>query len=182
MPRRRPRAIPAELAHALRTVRALEADAATTAQRQAAIRATAQLLLASVQAGWRTHELAPVVGLNPPAARQRVQAARRRGDQLGIAIPQPPQPRRPLAGLVAVPAEQREWLRSDEACAYARISRATLRSWRRAGLLPNTDWHTPNHPVYLRADLLRVLHAPTTRHGRGVNHQALREMINRSAV
>lgn len=91
------------------TVCAADSSPTTTAtQRQAAIRAAAQLLLACVQAGWRIYELAPLVELNPPAARARISTARGRGDQLGISIPAPPHHHQRLASLVAVPLEQRE--------------------------------------------------------------------------
>ena len=174
--------MPPELVHVLRTARRLEGMAATQAQRRAAIRATLVLLRACADAGWRGFELADLAGLAAPAVRQRVSAARRRGDHLtGLHIPEPLVARRPLA-LLATPVEQREWLRIDEAARLARVSRATLRSWRRAGLLPNTHWVTARYPLGLRADLLRVLRAPRDRYGRGVDHQAVRVLLDQAAV
>lgn len=141
-------------------------ELSATHQRQyaAAVHATARLLIASLEAGWRMHELLPALGIKRAAAEQRVTRALERGvDGAGIMVPMAPArpPSRPA--LLRVPAAEREWLTLGEAAELAGVNRSTISRWRRAGLLPHTWWIVPTRPLYLRADVLRVVRSSTAR-------------------
>lgn len=176
------RRLPRELRDALHRLAALEAAADTHAQRRAAMAASTRLVLAARVRGWTVTELAADLNVEPATLRRRVRLARARGERpAAVNVPDPP-PRYtgPLA-VLRVPAQEREWLRFSEAVAFAGVSPETVRSWRRAGLLPNCRQVNPHFHLYLRADLRRVLAAPRyNRHG--ASHQAVRESITRSGV
>jgi len=175
MPRR---PVPDELASALHVAAELEALAVGRAQRNAAALGTTRVLIAALDAGWRISEVATIAGLKRTTAEKRVEAARRRGlDGSGIDVPAPPAsppPSRP--SLLRVPAAEREWLTASEAARMAGVDRSTIARWSRAGVLPNTWWIVPSRPLYLRADVIRLLKEPRWRNN-GVNLAVARDAV-----
>lgn len=89
-------------------------------------------------------------------------------------VPGPSEPRLSTA-FKQEPASQREWLTIGEAATYTQRCTATIRHWRLAGLLPNTDEATSTVRFYLRSDLQRVLDGPRQLHG--ADYRGIRDLI-----
>jgi hypothetical protein len=91
---------------------------------------------------------------------------RRRGlDGTGIDVPPAPKPVPKRTDIWRTPAEDREWLTVGEAAELAGVNRSTIARWRRGGLLPHTDRSRPAQPLYLRADVVKVVRSPRWRNG-----------------
>jgi len=165
-----PRPLPDELLALVADTRAREEAARTRPQKTLAVLTTAHLLMACIDAGWRIHEIAPLLRLKRTTASKRVEVARQRGVS-GAGFNVPPAPRKPPSRpkILAVPAEEREWLTAPEAAQLADVDRSTIPRWDRAGALPNTWRVIDRRPLYLRADVLRLAQAPRWRNG-GVRH------------
>lgn len=178
----RARALPPELVAVLHRARDVEQEARGVERRQRAVAATTRLLLACTDAGWRIFELAPELGLNASTARARTANARARGIEAvgGLRIPPAPLRRLTRADIIRAPVDDREWLTTAEAAALTGKSAGTVARWRRVGVLPNTYWTTPGHPLYLRADLERVLREPSRWRNGATSLRTVRAVIARS--
>ncbi|MFG3180068.1 MerR family transcriptional regulator [[Kitasatospora] papulosa] len=56
-------------------------------------------------------------------------------------------------------------LTAREAALLAGVQPATIRDWRRRGLIEPTRGSTPHRPLYLAADVLEAVKAPKTTRG-----------------
>ena len=119
-----PRRVAIELAEVLGRAHALEAVADSRERASQARRATARLLLAAVDAGWRISELAPVVGLKRTTAQRRVATARRIGvTTAGIQVEPPPASAPRRTEITGTPVRDQEWLTSGEAADLVGVDR-----------------------------------------------------------
>lgn len=166
------RPVPASLRRQLMQARRIESIASSGEQRLRAIRATARLLSAAVQAGWRVSELADAIGMQRSTAAVRVRRVHATSEQVaGIAVPGPPVPDTPDSDL---PLDERRWLRAREVRQLLGVSNATIGQWLNAGLLPRTRSGT--RARYLREDVDRLRTAP--RRGRcGIDRAAVLRLI-----
>jgi excisionase family DNA binding protein len=134
-------------------------------------------MLACVEAGWRINELADELELKRTAAQARVQTARDRGiTTVGLDVPAAPRRRPTRADQLALPVDEREWLTATEAAELAGVGKSTIPRWLRLGLLPHTQYADRPRPLYLRADVLRVMAAPRASNG-GIDPEAALERI-----
>lgn len=175
--------LPADLVTALRRARHLEVLADGLDQQRRAVAGTASIMLAAVDAGWPVVAVARAVGVRASTARARVRSARTRygGDgRPAIVVDEPLRRGKPL-DVLKQPTNEREWLTLHEAAEHSGRSLEAIRQWRRRGLLPNTQTVSPTRMLYLRADLDRVLGAPTYR-SHGVDQKALLARIQRLPV
>lgn len=148
--------LPLSLSRSLRQARRRERAARTLLQRRTAIADTGVIMLAAVDAGWRIKDLCPALGLREGATRQRVRHLKRHPPTRHLpSVPGPPPATRHEA-FPDIPEDAREWLKLYEAAAFVERSPATIRSWRRAGLLPHTNETTWPMRAYLRSDLDQV--------------------------
>jgi hypothetical protein len=139
-------------------------------------------MLAAHEAGWSIVELAAVLGVKRSAAQMRIKVARDRGfTAQGLDVS--PAPRRPptRAEQLAVPVEEREWLTASEAAAVVGVGASTIPRWRKLGFLPNTMYVGRPRPLYLRADLLRIIAAPRAANG-GIDPQAAAWISSRAGA
>ena len=177
------RVMPADLVRALRHARRVELAAHGHTQRSHAIAACRSLMRAAVEAGWQAEEIAAAVGMAGGTVRKRVAAdrARRHHAPTGLEIPAPPPPPAKPWDFLTIPVTDRDLLTLREAVAFAGCSTYTLRSWWRAGLLPNTQSVNQTRHAYSKADLQRVLAAPAY-NNRGHRHAAVRAAIDQPSA
>jgi MerR HTH family regulatory protein len=175
--RRRQRVMPLELVRALRRARRVELAAHGRARAHA--HATCRALMrAAVDAGWQAEEIAHVVAMAGGTVRQRVATDRARHPQTptGFDVPAAPMPPARPWDFITTPAADRDLLTRREALTFAGCSPDTLRSWWRAGLLPNTRQVNQTRRAYSRTDLQRILDV-LAYHNRGHDHTAIHAAI-----
>ena len=158
------RELPIDLAAQLYRARRIERIALYNGGRRSqrmAIRGTDALILAAHEAGWTVAEIAAGLRMKRQAVSNQVRAARTiyGGARPALIIDAPLSTLLPRRAVLELPLEQRGLLSRREAATFLSTTDMTLRSWRHAGLLPNTNTSGEPH-LYFRGDLERLRSAP----------------------